>query len=182
MSETGGLGYDDDLAVDWEPQPVAAEEALQRINTDAARLMKAMAAMEEHSRDIVDESSQLGQELHRVEAKIDLVLSMLSRMSSEQQTLPPSIPVTVRATGLQWEEPPANLPLADGDRGVVAIYLYPGLPLPVRLPATFKVLEDGSAMLVFTDLVAEVRNTLERHVFRHHRRAVARAAVAREKA
>ncbi|NNF51010.1 MAG: hypothetical protein HKN59_01100 [Gammaproteobacteria bacterium] len=181
MSEAEGLGYDDDLAVAWEAQEVTAEEALQRINADAARLMKAMAAIEEHTRDTSDEASSISQELHRLEGKLDLVLSIVAHMSNAQLALPPAGPVMVRATGLHWHQPPPDLKPGDGEKGVAAIYFYPGMPLPVRLPAKVTVLEDGSMMLVFAGLTAEVRNALERHVFRHHRRAVARAAVARSK-
>lgn len=179
MSETEGLGYDDELAVAWEAQNVSTEEALQRMNADASRLMKAMAAMEEHSRDTSDEVSQISQELHRLEGKLDLVLSIVAQISSEQLSLPEPCPVTVRATGLNWTQLPKGLQLTDGDCGVAVVYFYPGLPLPVRLPAKVVMLKDESTSMVFTDLVAEVRNALERHVFRHHRRVVARVARAR---
>lgn len=179
MSGPDGLGYEDDLAVAWEAHPVKGEEALQRVNAEAARLMKAMAAMEEFSRDTSEEVSHLHQELHRLEGKLDLVLSIVANLSGQRLALPPSALVTVRASGLQWSQKPDDLALDSGAVGVVAVYLYPGIPLPVRLPAKVVDYGDGTSGVMFTDLVAEVRNALERHVFRHHRRAVARAAVAR---
>lgn len=183
MNNPDGLGYEDELVVAWEPGAAAGDEVLQRANADAARLLRALAALEDTSRESVrdtsEEISNLHQEFHRLEGKVDLMLNLVANLANAGLSLPAPCTVMVRATGIQWQQPPSALALSDGEQGMAAIYLYPGLPLPVTLPATVKTSDRGSPALTFTDLTSEVRNALERHVFRHHRRAVARAAAER---
>lgn len=175
MNSSAGLGYEDQLAVSWQPVPIDGDEALQRTNADAARVLRALAALEDTARDTAEEASPLHQEIHRLEGKLDLVMSMISDLTAAGLDLPPRLALNLRASGLDWLEQPTNLELNRGQRGVAALYLYPGLPLAVRLPAKVAAGDSEYPGLVFEGLTAETRNALERHVFRHHRRAVARA-------
>lgn len=175
MNTSAGLGYEDQLAVGWEPGPVGNEEALQRINADAARVLRALAALEDTARDTGEEASPLHQEIHRLEGKLDLVMSMVSDLAAAGLDLPKRRALTLRAAGLDWLEDPESPDLKESNQGLAALYLYPGLPLAVRLPAKVVAGTDGLPGLVFQGLTAETRNAMERHIFRHHRRAVARA-------
>lgn len=175
MSSSVGPAYEDQLAVGWESGRPGGDEALQRINAGASRVLRALAALEDTARDSAEEASPLHQEIHRLEGKLDLVMSMMADLTAERLALPPNYKLTLRANGLNWLEQPTGLDLASGEVGLAVIYLYPGLPLAVRLPAKVVDGDNDCPALVFEGLTAETRNALERHVFRHHRRAVARA-------
>lgn len=174
MSHSAGPGYEDQLAVGWQAGRPGGDEALQRINADAARVLRALAALEDTARDTAEEASSLHQEIHRLEGKLDLVMSMVADLTAERLDLPPSYEFCLWAHRLNWLEQPADLDLVSGEVGMAALYLYPGMPLAVRLPARVVDGDNGCPALVFEGLTAETRNALERHVFRHHRRAVAR--------
>ena len=175
MSNSAGLGYEDQLAVGWTAGRPGGDEALQRINADASRVLRALAALEDTARDTAEEASPLHQEIHRLEGKLDLLMSMVADLTAARLDLPASYELTLRANGLDWLEQPTDLDLASGEVGLAVIYLYPGLPLAVRLPARVVAGDNEFPGLAFEGLVAETRNAMERHVFRHHRRAVARA-------
>jgi len=118
-----------------------------------------------------DEESPLYLEWQRVDAKLNAVMAMVGQLLQRDAALPPRYAVRFNAVGAVL--PKALWPLGTSD-GVLQLHLdaLPGLPL--RLAA--RLLGECNAEQVsvaFEGLGDVVTASLERMVFRHHRRFIA---------
>ena len=131
-----------------------------------------------------DERGEIGHELSRIEAKVDLLTGMVTRLVFNLGGLPPLIPVSLSATGIDWSEPvamPATVTgsISAGTNITIELYLRPDLPLPVYLPAIISSLVSGhdrvQVVAKFTDVSGTIQEYIERTIFRRHRQAIARS-------
>lgn len=173
-----GLALHDHLPLAWEPAPLADPADLERHNFATARALAALALFEEAPRDSAPDGLQQGHELQHLEAKVDVLLSLVTQLLAERHGYPPRHNVVLRADGIEWSGP-ATEAATSGATGVVVLYPNATLPLPFRLPAQVVASIDrsGRRWLVarFEYLSPAVRLGLEKLVFRHHRRQVALA-------
>ncbi len=112
--------------------------------------------------------------LHRLEAKLDLLLQLELERQLDGAPLPGAVPVCLSAGELAWI---AEAVPAAGDEVEVALHLAPGRLPPLRLRGRVTaVTAAGGAReaTVHLDVAPPLAEALERFVFRQHRRAVAR--------
>lgn len=107
---------------------------------------------------------------------MDVLLSLMSRLMADQAGLPPRHSVVLRAGSVEWSGP-EQAKAKPGDMGYTVIYANPVLPLPLRLPGrVVGSLERSGARWLqtrFEHLTPAVAASLEKMVFRRHRRQVA---------
>lgn len=173
-----GLALHDNLPLAWEPSALADPAELELCNQETARALQALALFEEAPREISTESLQQGQELLHLEAKVDVLLSLVTRLVTQRQGAPARHNTVLRPETLEWSGP--GVPqVRTGDTGIVIMYPNPMLPLPFRLPALIVGAVERSGTLWrltrFEPLAPAVRFGLEKLVFRRHRRQVALA-------
>lgn len=138
---------------------------LQGINQTNNSLFQALAVIDESALPDLQEHGALGQELVRLDAKLNLMLSMVGQLLSQQSDLPPLSDLILTASSLRLP----GTAVADG-QGLAELYLHPGIAMPLALPVEFA---GGNGLI--HGLAVDVQNALERYLFRHHRRAVATA-------
>lgn len=172
--ESDGVAYAAELPLHWAPlhsvQPAQAEQWLHQ----TAALLRALAVIETPLSDSErDLSSPHGKAMERLEAKLDLALSLMMQLAREQTELPAPHPAVLRARSLEWSGEPAPEP---GSLIVIFLHVSPKLPHALTLPAQVIAVEprDGGVRIRanFTHLNQEVEEWLERTVFRFHRRAI----------
>lgn len=162
----------EELPVRWLPQPlsaIASEQAAEH----AEAMLRTLSLVEENYSDDGEEHGSNDIPMHRVEAKLQLLLEMVGTLVARQCDLPASQP-------LRWSRLGLNLTVdaaaAVGDTGLVQLQLLPWLPQLLTLPC--QVLASGIAdgrqqlWLAITPLSPSLESALERHLFRHHRRAI----------
>lgn len=142
--------------------------------SQADAMLRTLAQVDEVRHDDSDELAGGDPHLRRIEAKVDLLTSLLAGM--------------VRASGecdlereIRWSAVGVVLTCAEqwplGTAGVFRVQPSDRLPQPISLPA--QVLGDGTSdgkhvlYLHFDNLGGILCEALERHLFRVHRRAVA---------
>ena len=176
-----GLIFEEILPLSWSPGPLIDGLALARMNADNHQLLGAEASLDDvrvHDA-LKDESPALVHELQRLEYKLNILLRLTAELAVRDSALPPAQRSRLSARGLEWfgEHAP---PL--GDTGVVAAYLNPALPQPLKVPCTVsgERTVDGQrvAQLRFDGLSDAVIDLLEKLIFRHHRRLVAGSRLA----
>lgn len=167
----------------------AGEDGIHR---DAIlRVLQAVQTLETHEppRDTAEAPSA---ELLALQNRLDLLIGMVSQLCASQlgSQPPPSRPFVCHSDGILW---PAD-ELSPGP-GRLELYLHDVLPEPLKLSGQLQIL-DGEVEADMSDLCAvlrsahpqvdrvasmtwdcddtEVRDALTRHVFRHHRRSLAR--------
>jgi len=172
------LVYEETLPLRWQRLAARPSETeIHRLNDTAlATLQVALAWDDSPSPEATEEGGQRAPELFRLELKLNLLLELFAELLSRQGLVPDAIPVRLTPEGLDWEtaEPPAP-----SDYLVLSVYLLPGVPKPVNLPAlTRSVQAMGGRYRVHADLLAlspHVQDYLEKLIFRFHRRRVAEA-------
>jgi len=171
-----GLALHDFLPLTWEPSPLADPAELEHYNQETARALQALALFEEAPRELSTDPNPKGQDLQHLEAKVDVLLSLVTRLVSQQQGLPRKHNTVLRADTLEWAGP-ATDQARTGDTGVLVVYPNVLLPIPFRLASRVvgSVERSGNKWRIcrFEHLSPQVAVGLEKLVFRRHRRQVA---------
>jgi hypothetical protein len=174
-----GLIFEDSLPVGFTPGPLPVDTAMSRLNADNQQLLAAEYSLDEVrvQEALKDESPALIHELQRLEFKLNVLLRLTAELARRDHHWPPAHPVRLSAHGIEWSGEDAPSP---GSTGMVDVYINGALPQPLRFPAT--VIGEGVdqngvrvARLQFANLSQQVVESLDRFIFRHHRRSIAGA-------
>lgn len=171
------LTIDGNLPVAWRRIEVDEAAILApRYATHNASLLRIMQLVETSGGAELGEEPGTSSELHRIEAKLDLVVDLLGELLGRQQALPAGCPVRCSVETIELES--ATAP-AVGDQVAIDLYLNPRLPRPLRFIAVCtRVAPAPRTSLVSFQLIelgSQVREELERQIFLLHRRSVQRS-------
>lgn len=162
----------EELPVRWTPQTLSSI-ASERLAEHAEGLLRTMALVEETYSDDPEERGTTDLPMHRVEAKLQLLLEMVGTLLARQSDLPPSRTIRWSRLGLSLE---VDEIAGSGNTGIVELQLLPWLPhllsLPCRVLACESEGERFRIWLAFDPLSPALEAALERHLFRRHRRAI----------
>lgn len=151
------------------PLPDGLAQRLAERNTAA---LATVAALEERRADTTDDDSPVMQELLRLDARLTALIDMVNRIALPADALPPRQALRFNAIGAVL--PAALVPAGEALLLRLRFDVCPSAPLelPARIERRF---DDGRAFVAFVALGDGVAASLERLVFRHHRRKVAGA-------
>lgn len=171
-----GISLFERLPLSWQPMDIGDMNELDHANHETARALQALAVYEEMPRETGSESHHSSPEIMHLQIKVDVLLSLVGRLMSSHEGVPPRHSVVLRGHSVEWSGPDQSK-AKPGDTGYVLIYPNPVLPLPLRLPAKIvgSVERSGSRWLQtrFEHLSPAVGAGMEKMVFRRHRRQVA---------
>lgn len=171
-----GLSLEDILPFNWEPVDFSHSSILEHANEDTARALQAIAVYEEAPRSPTDDLVNYSGEGSRLEAKIDLMLSLISNLVGEHVGLPEPQPMIIRARTIEWQAEPSFV-TERGSTGLATIWANAHIPLPLRLPCRIErdIERNGFKWIQsrFEFLAPNVSDGLDQVIFRHHRRQVA---------
>jgi hypothetical protein len=174
--EFEGLALHDYLPLAWEPSDLINPADLEHYNQETARALQAVALFEEAPKEISTDAQHQGQELLHLEVKVDVLLSLVSRLVNQQHGLPKFHHTVLRANTLEWAGTAVDQ-ARTGDTGIIVLYPNPLLPLPFRLAGRIagSVERNGVRWRLtrFEHMSPAVQIGLEKLVFRRHRRQVA---------
>lgn len=165
------LVYETRLPLEWLPDTPADAGRLADLRQRNLRLLRQLDLLEQQSAE-PGEGHGAGQELARIEAKLDLLLDLVGDLLARQIGARVPVMVRISAGGLQW---PATGPVpVVGALGEVRLVLRPELPQPLCLPV--RIVAVGAWVEAeFRDLGEALVEMLEKTIFRYHRRQVAQA-------
>lgn len=157
------------MPLTWRPsiQPLTESELLSASESnvsllDAIMIMDMPTSLDNEERDV----SAL--EIHRLQAKVDLLVSMVSRLLSYHEQQPLSMMVSLSAQRVSWQ---GALPVQVGNMGMMDVFVHPLTRSPLQLPVVVR--SNQHAEIV--GLQPTALNALEKFLFRQHRRQVAGA-------
>ncbi len=104
--------------------------------------------------------------LQRLESKLDFGLQLLAQLLDNQTTLPPHHTVWLSAQALAWRDP--TPPPADDL--LLALFLDPRIPQALHLHGQLERQASDCWIARFRDIPDAVQDSLDRAVFRWHRR------------
>ena len=173
-----GLVFEESLPLEWLEGPLPDGLDLARLNAENHQLLGAESSLEEtrvHDA-LKDESPALVHELQRLEFKLNILLRLTAALSAQHNVLPGNQMVRLSARGLEWSG--AQVPAA-GATGLAVLYINPALPQPLKLPCRVEGdRREGDlrvAQLRFVGLSEALAESIDKLIFRHHRRLVAGA-------
>lgn len=170
-----GISLYERIPFAWTPAELGDLNELDHANHESARALQALAVFEEAPREGSGDP-HAGSDLLHLQVKVDVLLSLVGRLISDQAGLPARHSVVLRGSSVEWSGPD-HAKAKPGDSGYAVIYPNPALPLPLRLPARVvgSVERSGARWLQtrFEHLSPGVAAGLEKMVFRRHRRQVA---------
>ena len=172
------LNYIVDLPLEWAPQGQAPADDSQRVATNGY-ILEAVTAVEEIASDHPqpEEQRELYQELRRMDAKLHLLLDMVSRLLATEDRFPRRHTVRIAVDCIDIAQD--GFGPGVGDTGVLSLYLHPAIPMPLLLPGHMvdAIEDDAGRWLRFEPaaLSEAESDALARYVFRHHRRGIAAA-------
>jgi len=156
--------------IDALPDP----ELRDQLDTENERFLRGLAAMEEHV-EPGEDGEGLHPELARLDLKVSLLMDLVGELLSRQAGLPSPEPVRFNGEGIAWA---SRDTLPEGRLVALELYLHGGLPRPLhlfaRVVAARPAGEGFELTGEFLGLSETVRDLIEKHVFRAHRRQVAR--------
>jgi hypothetical protein len=166
---------DDELGLGWTAIDDFPDDAtITQMNVRNETVLRTLAIVEEHDETQSEDADRA--ELHRLEAKLDLALELLSELLSMKRGNVARRAVRFNSRGLCWRS--AEAP-AVGTLLLVECHVLPAWPVPLKLLATVRSTEaSGGEHKVCTELEhvsVGVRDWLGKLVFRRHRRAIARS-------
>lgn len=119
----------------------------------------------------VEDNDEITQHLRRQEAKLDLLLDLVSTLLARQSDRPENSEIRLSAAGVQWQDSSHNFAIADCVE--VEVHMTPGIPQALKFYGKVVAAEGGICRAEFYGVSQQVVDLLEKLIFRHHRRAVA---------
>lgn len=175
---SNSLAYEDMLPLSWEVMDEGSQAInLARVAEQNEHVLHCINLLSDQITEKVDDESETESALLRLEAKVNLILEMLSKLAGDRDDIPQPVQVRVAATGIEWicmEQQPA-----EGDRIWIQLHIDNRVPEAVCLPAQVEAVAAASSGAVvfarFEDIGSGVQDQLEKLIFRHHRRMVAQS-------
>ncbi len=169
----GTLIYEAQLPVSWSRRQEG--ELLYQADSNI-ELLRCINILGEQPHIRLDDEIEHDSGLMRVEAKLDMVLDLLSMLLQKESNRPAASGIRLTAKGLEWvcSDVPPELDAAIW----ISLYLDPRLPLALQLASKVVSVErDGESRHIvlcqFVELDEGVQQLLEKMIFRYHRRQVA---------
>jgi len=139
-------------------------------------LLKALLLLDEDASVAGDEERG---PLFALHTKTDLLLLMMSRGLRGLESLPAPVRCCIDAQRLRWQGRPAGVAPTATTSGALALYLRPRIAIPLILPGNIvagpDAADDPWCGYFAYRLSATVQECLDRLIFRHHRRSIARS-------
>ncbi len=174
--EFEGLALHDQLPLVWEAADLGDAATVEQINMETARSLQALSIFEEAPRDPAADSTIASQELAHLEAKVDVLLSLVGRLVGEKFGIPALRSLVLRADSVEWAASDQDN-AAPGDTGYLVLHPNSMLPLSLRLASRIvgTVERNGVHWFLarFETLSPTVRTGMEKLIFRRHRRQIA---------
>jgi len=172
-----GISLYERLPLGWTPAALGDLFEIDQANHESARALQALAVFEEMPRENASDAAHHGtSELLHLQVKVDVLLSLMGRLIATQSGMPARHSVVLRGKSIEWSGP-EQARGKPGDTGYLLLFPNPSLPLSLRLPSRIvgSIERSGARWLQtrFEHLSPAVAASLEKMVFRRHRRQVA---------
>lgn len=146
---------------------------LVRTDERNTALLNALTLIEEAAVRQTEDPSPLIAQMERLEAKFDLVLTLLTEALLPEAAAPGPVAMRLSSRGVVFD---AGVPIETGTVIELSVHFSASLPRPVVLYGVVVETppgEEGHACVEFRRLGPGVTERLERLVFRRHRRSIA---------
>jgi hypothetical protein len=173
------IRFTDRLPVAWSTLAALPSEGEQHRDQRANEELLQSLLLRDGVPQDAEEADAAGEHEHfkRLEARLDLLLSLVMEMMTSNGKLPSSYEVMLSARGLC-----VQIPSGVGNDGLkkdallkIQLFLDPRFPRPLTLGAQVVDVQPQNFTVSFSPLEECLQDLLDKYVFRQHRRAIALA-------
>jgi hypothetical protein len=166
-----GISYSDRLPIDWElVAAMPSEGELHRLQRSNEGILQTLLILDEPFLD--EEEGEVPTHLRRLEAKVDLLVSLMGEMLATAVAMPSPHPVQISAQALAVESTGAKRVEA-GNLLKIRLFLDSNIPRPLQLYGQVRAVQGESFILDYAPVEMALQDLLDKFVFRQHRRAIA---------
>lgn len=145
------------------------EDHLAIINHENENFLKISLILDETVE--IDEHDEIRVELRRQDLKINLLMDMVGELLSQRKGMPKFVPVKLTSSGIELQTPGE---FKTSDKLEVEIYITPATPRALKFYGEAVLNEEDNTILIrFSGVSLQVKDWLEKIIFRYHRRAIA---------
>ena len=172
------LVYTATLPLSWTPRDHdCSDSEYVRVAEHNEHVLRCANLLGEQIRERVDEESETDSALMRLEAKVNLLLELVSKLDQRINQIPEAIQVRLASNGIEWicgGTPPAL------DSSIwINLHIDNRIPEAMKIPARVLTLceePNGTSVGAKFESLGEIAQELmEKIIFRHHRRMVAQS-------
>lgn len=169
-----GVTYRDNLPIDWEVvSSLPCDGERHRLDRGNEDLLQTLLILDEPFQEGEEEGDGPGHgHLRYLEAKLDLLLSLVGEMLAAAVALPQAQPLQIGAQGLRVQVADKGA-VQVGNLLKIRLFLDDKIPRPVQLYGQVQAVQSDGFTLRYTPLEPALQDLLDRYVFRQHRRAIA---------
>ncbi len=180
ISETNPLAdslvYTAILPLSWLPRKDECQDSeYARIAEHNEHILRCANLLGEQFIEMIDEEAD--STLVRLEAKVNLLLELVSKLDQRMSQIPGADEVKVASGGIEWKC--NDTPPTVGSSIWINLYLDTRIPEAMKIPAkVIAVSEEPGGTTVgarYECLGEMVQELMEKMIFRHHRRMVAQS-------
>jgi hypothetical protein len=172
------LIYEDLLPLSWAVRDEQSQAInFSRVAEHNEHVLRCVNLLGEQIKEKIEDESETDSAMIRLEAKVNLLLEMVSSLGSNRGHQPDATQIRLAATGIEWncrEQPPAV-----GENIWIKLHIDNRIPEAMKLAArvlTVSKAEPGVTVCAsFEQLGEAVQDQMEKMIFRHHRRMVAQS-------
>lgn len=170
------LSFEANMPLSWSVLDQAMDvQQLRMLNEDNERVLGSIAILEEQVPDQLDMQTPQAQALVRMETKINILTELVSQLLATRIDLPEPRRFRFNAYAIEWicvEPPPEESALI-----YLSVYLHSVFHQPFNIQAHVNDIEPEQGgyrvQAAFDGLSNVVQHSLEKLIFRHHRRSIA---------
>lgn len=170
------LAFEASMPLSWSVLDQAMDvQQLRMLNENNERVLGSISVLEEQVPDQFDMQTPQAQALVRMETKINILTELVSQLLATRIDLPKSRKFRLNAYAIEWfcaEPPPEESALI-----YLSVYLHSVFHQPFNIQAHVNDIEPEQGgykvQAAFDGLSNVVLHSLEKLIFRHHRRSVA---------
>jgi hypothetical protein len=172
------LVYTATLPVSWEPRDEACPDSeYARISEHNEHVLRCANLLGEQLVERHEDETEADTALMRLEAKVNLLLELVSKLEQRISQIPEASQVRLASAGMEWTSrlspPPA------GSSIWINLYIDNRIPDAMQIPARVLTLGEGRHGTIvgarFEQLGEVAQELLEKMIFRHHRRQIAKS-------
>jgi len=150
-----------------QPPSTFDRQCMTRLNNT---LLDIVLSSVEPTIDAEDIDEVVLKQLRLMDAKVELALTWLSRLIADKHSLPPSQSIDINTIGIRFM---SEMSVKIKDNLLIKLYIDPHLAEPITLQADVFLIEGHSIIANFSEMDLEVKDKIDKYIFREHRRCVA---------
>jgi hypothetical protein len=170
MDDHPSLTYQTKVPFSWQPIDSVTPLAIEESRYANLAMLRALSTLDATPEKDHDADPAVAKAIDRLEAKLDIAVTLLSRLVAQQTEIPAVASLAFGVRQASWS---SVVPMpAVGSNVLLKLHLSPILPQALQLYACVVKSDADSCVAEYLDQDEELEEWITRTIFRYHRRTL----------